>query len=142
MDEENTENIVGICEKIKNSWKKILYLIAFGFSVSCFDFSTDVFTGLELLNVIYKAESETHIVWGSLTFFFLFIPGIMVGIQRLWGLVFMEIKQQKDIKIDEENQMNVLPEISMEENDSDDDGVKDSDISELKRTKIMYYSNQ
>jgi len=139
MGEENTENTVGICEKIKNSWKKILYLIAFGFSVSCFDFSTDVFTGLELLNVIYKAESEAHIVWGSLTFFFLFIPGIMVGIQRLWGLVFMEIKQQKDIKIDEENQMNVLPEISMEENDSDDDGVKDSDISELKRTKIMYY---
>ena len=68
-DSAGPENKKGKYENFRSNWKRILYLICFGLSVSGFDFSTDVFTGLELLNIINSVdvESESHLVWGTLT---------------------------------------------------------------------------
>eukprot|EP00092_Neocalanus_flemingeri_P007133 GFUD01007706.1.p1 GENE.GFUD01007706.1~~GFUD01007706.1.p1 ORF type:complete len:660 (+),score=114.07 GFUD01007706.1:367-2346(+) len=60
-------------------------------------------------------RTEMHVIWGSLTFYFMLIPGIMIGIQGLWVFCNSRKKSRVKASIDEENPLNVLPHILFEE---------------------------
>ena len=130
--EHKIKNKRGKWQNFKSNWKQILYLILFGLSVSCFDFLTDCLTGGELFN-------ENHVVWGSLTFFLMWIPGLMVGIQRLWAFCSFKKKKRKIVRIADENPLNALPQFEEGESFDDTDNDEHVSIGELKEKKITYY---
>ena len=90
---------------IKLSWKKLLYIIVCQMSMSSTDFLTDILTGLELFQIVIifldtNGTSEVHLIWGSLTFFFMFLPGLMVAMHMLSSL-YHENKEMKMLKEEE-----------------------------------------
>jgi len=91
---------------IKLSWKKLLYSFICQISMSFTDFLTDILTGLELLQVVTlfldSSHTEVHLIWGSLTFFFMFIPGLMVAMHILHSLYI----EQRQIEEYEETTQN------------------------------------
>lgn len=61
------------------------------------DSITDILAGLELFAVINIFmgsidNSEMHVIWGSLTFMFMFLPGLMVIMQVLASFSRLEKK--------------------------------------------------
>ena len=120
-------------KKLKTNWSLIFSVILAGLSLSGTDFSTDFLIGYELLQ-------KNHIVWGSLTFFFMWIPGVMVGIQQLWAfLYFKKGSQNSLVSFDEENPLKVLTRLSIKNGFTFDYEDEPAKVSELEQKKETYY---
>ena len=77
-----------MCQNIKLSWTSLIYPGISQICMSLLDFITDILAGLELFGVVSTFLSSTdntdiHVIWGSLTFVFVVIPGLMVAMQVL-----------------------------------------------------------
>ena len=88
-------------QKIQN-FLSISYLICFGLILSGMDFGSDFLAGI---NYVYLNPTQnSSSIWAIITFLFIWIPGIMLGIEWFWTLTlnYLQIKLVNRTNIDAE----------------------------------------
>ena len=95
-------------EKIR-FWGNLLHAIIFHIFMSFFDFITDILAGLELFNVVNPLldsghNSDIHVIWGSLNFVIMVIPGLMVAMQVLYLYIIKRKATRQPVQIPSEHQ--------------------------------------